>query len=277
MRKIIGLLNWKLRAWFGTIQKTRHLIESGAPVKIFTDHQPAQDIADLTTLRTSSAVRQNLRLIRASQFVSQYTNIKVVYRPGKDHVNAKALSRLIHLRTERHPDNDDDGVYGFIVTVVGLSMTTLRKLEEGYTKDAHLSLIYNNLRARLDRKDEILSQEIPDDEVLPANIFQELVRFAPTNVQYQGFQARICYNHVLLYILNPLDGHPQLCVPANCHKIFFEAAHDHCNHASFEKSYKKLRPNYYIKNLSTSLHAYIKSCPSCQPNTARRHKPYGLL
>jgi len=145
------------------MQKVRHLIEGAAPVKIYTDHKSAEDIMDMTTLRSSSAVRQNLRLIRASQFVSQYPNVNVVYRRGKDNVNADALSWLIHLRTTQHPDNDDDDIYRFVVTVVGLSMSTLRRFEEGYTKDAHLSLIYDNLKSRLDRKENVLSHDIPND------------------------------------------------------------------------------------------------------------------
>ena|SRR5579859_6188272 len=87
----------------------------------------------------------------------------------------------------------------------------------------------------------------------------------------------MCYNHLLLYMIDPLDGHPRLCIPANCHKAFFDAAHDKSNHAGFEKAYKKLRANYYIKNLSNSLRSYIRSCPSCQINATSRYKPYGHL
>jgi len=260
-----------------TMQKIRHLIEGSNPTKIFTDHKGAEDIMDMTTLKTKSTVRQNLRLTRASQFVSQYPNVKIVYRKGRDNVNADALSRLIHLRTQHHPDNDTEGVYGFIVTVVGLSMATLSQLEEGYRKDRHLSFIYDEVKSRLDKKDLVLRREIPSDEVLPYNVFEEIDKFAPETVQYQGFQGRLCYNYLLLYIVDPLDGHPRLCIPANCHKIFFEAAHDNSTHAGFEKAYKKLRPNYYIKNLAASLRAYIRSCPSCQVNNTLRHKPYGLL
>jgi hypothetical protein len=260
-----------------TMQKIRHLIEGPSPTKVFTDHEGAEDIMDMTTLKTKSAVRQNLRLIRASQFVSQYPSVRVVYRRGKDNVNADALSRLIHLRSQQHPDNDVEGVYGFTVTVVGLSMSTLRQLKQGYTKDRHLSLIYDEVKARFKKKDEVLQRQIPDDEVLPNDIFEELDKYAPETIQYQGFQGRLCYNHLLLYILDLLDGHPRLCIPANSHKLFFEAAHDHSSHAGFEKAYKKLRPNYYIKNLASSLRAYIRSCPACQVNNTLRHKPYGLL
>lgn len=265
-------------AWIiWTIQKVRHLIEASPPVLIYTDHKPAEDIMHMTVLHTSAAVRQNLRLIRASQFVSQFPNVKVVYRRGKDNVNADALSRLIHLRTDSQPQEWTEGIHGFIVTVVGLSMATLRQFEEGYVKDAHLSLIYDKLKTKIKHKEDITSTNLPADGVLPYNVFEEIDKFAPTDVQYQGFQGRILYNHLLLYILDPIDNYPRLCVPANCHKLFFEAAHDNSNHAGFEKAYKKLRPNYYIKNISSSLRAYIKSCPSCQINSTVRHKPYGLL
>jgi hypothetical protein len=208
---------------------------------------------DMTTLKSSSAVRQNLRLIRASQYVSQFQNVTVVYRRGKDNVNADTLSRLIHLRTRHHADNDHDGVYGFVTTVVGLSMSMLRQLEEGYVKDKHLSLIYENVKSKIDKKTDVLAQTITDDQVLPYNVLKEIDKFAPAEVQYQWFQVRVCYNHILLYIVDPLDDHPHLCIPTSCHKMFFQAAHDNSSHAGFEKAYKKLRPNYYIKNLSTSL------------------------
>jgi len=106
------------------MQKTRHLIEGSAPVKVYTDHKSAEDILSFKSFKTTSSVRQNLRLTRESQFVSQYPNVTIVYRPGKDNVNADALSRLTQLRTRQIPERSDDqeGVYGFnfAVTVVGL-------------------------------------------------------------------------------------------------------------------------------------------------------------
>src|SRR6202043_306917 len=112
-----------------TIQKLCHLIEGVGPTKIFTDHKPASDILFSKTLKTSSSVRMNLRLIRASQFVSQYPSITIVYRPGKDNINADALSRLVRLRAKHENAREEEGgVYGFLTTVVGVSMTTPRHL-----------------------------------------------------------------------------------------------------------------------------------------------------
>lgn len=49
-----------------TIQKLCHLVEGTALTKIFTDHQAAADILSSKTLKTTSSVRMNLRLIHAS-------------------------------------------------------------------------------------------------------------------------------------------------------------------------------------------------------------------
>jgi len=260
-----------------TIQKLRHLIECVGATKIFTDHKPAADILASKQLKTSSSVRMNLRLIRASQFVSQYPNVKIVHRPGKDHVNADALSRLVRLRTKHEdPRDDEGGVYGFLTTVVGVSMSTLRQLEEGYTKDRHLALIYDNIRDRIKVKNDY-ALEIDEKAVVPYKEFARIDKLAPDEVEYQGFQGRLLRGHILLYIVDPLDNHPRLCIPTNCHQVFFEAAHDKNVHAGYKKAYTALRQNYYIKNLARALRSYVQTCPTCQQNSTLRHRPHGQL
>jgi len=262
-----------------TVQKLRHLIEGFAPTKIFTDHNAAADILSSRTLKTTSSVRMNLRLIRASQFISQYPNIRIVHRPGKDHVNADALSRLVQLRTKHeNPREDEGGVYGFLTTtVVGVSMTTLRLLEEGYTKDRHLSLIYDAIRSKMKIKDDYAATELPKDAMIPYKEFQRIDKLTPDEIEYNGFQGRFLKGHILLYMTDPLDKHPRLCIPESCHQTFFEAAHDKNVHAGYQKAYSLLRQNYYMKNLSRALRSYIQSCPKCQLNNTLRHKPYGQL
>jgi hypothetical protein len=264
-----------------TIQKLRHLIEGIGPTMLYTDHKPAADILSSTTLKTSSSVRMNLRLIRASQFVSQYPTVKIVYRPGKDNVNADALSRLVKLRTvhDPTPDGDDEGVYGFLTTVVGVSMSTLRLLEEGYANDPHFRLIYDNVRERMKIRDEMLVESNNDDNnaIVSYKEFSRIDKLAPEEIEYNGFQGRLLRGHILLYIRDPITGHPRLCIPSNCHKTFFEAAHDKNVHAGYHKAYNLLRQHYYIKNLSRALRSYVQSCPSCQQNNTLRHMPHGQL
>jgi hypothetical protein len=77
------------------VRKTRYLIESGARVHtaaVFTDHTAATEIArQTTTLMSLSTGKLNLRLIRASQYLSQFS-LDVRYRPGKIHLVPVALS-----------------------------------------------------------------------------------------------------------------------------------------------------------------------------------------
>ena len=97
---------------------------------MYTDHKSAEDILTSTSLKTNATVRQNLRLIRASQFLSQYPHVRVIYRPGRDMVNADAISRL-HRIEEAEWDKDQD-VFGFVVTVVGVSTDVLKEIIKGY-------------------------------------------------------------------------------------------------------------------------------------------------
>lgn len=263
-----------------TIQKLRHLIEGIGPTLLYTDHKPAADILSSTTLKTSSSVRMNLRLIRASQFVSQYPSIRIIYRPGKHNVNADALSRLVKLRTiHEPPPANDEGVYGFLTTVVGVSMSTLRLLEQGYAEDPHLRLIYDNIRKKMKLRDETVAAANRNDNtaVVSFKEFSKIDKLAPEEVEYNGFQGRLLRGHTLLYINDPVTGHPRLCIPSNCHKTFFEAAHDKNVHAGYHKAYNLLRQHYYVKNLSRALRSYIQTCPSCQQNNTLRHKPHGQL
>jgi len=242
---------------------------------MFTDHKAAEDILTMKTFKTSSAVRQNLRLIRASQFMSQYPHIVIVYRPGKDHVNADALSRLKSVSSSDTAETDS--VFGFVATVVGLSMPVLIEFTEGYKKDRHLSLIYDHLVRRLDKQEVNTVKEVEGRP--PPTSYASVAKVpggGPHQAKYGGFSARRINGHTLLYIEDQ-DRHPRLCVPASCHRLLFKCAHDDANHAGFERAYKRLRPNYYIKNLSGSLRLYVTTCPSCLRNNPDRHKPFGQL
>ncbi len=77
-----------------TMQKLRHIIEGMEKVIIFTDHKAAEDIAKMIKLKTASPDKHNKKLIRSSQYISQFPNVEVRYRKGVENINADALSRL---------------------------------------------------------------------------------------------------------------------------------------------------------------------------------------
>ena len=76
------------------VRRVRHMIEAAKHTTvIFTDHNANTSIAKQTTLSSSNTDKLNLRLVRASTYLSQF-RLEVKYRPGKDHIVPDALSRL---------------------------------------------------------------------------------------------------------------------------------------------------------------------------------------
>lgn len=79
------------------IKKTRHLIEFDFSVHItliFIDHTIVTSIVKQIKLTSFSTDKLNLRLIRASQYLSQF-NLNVRYCLDKIHLMSDALSRLL--------------------------------------------------------------------------------------------------------------------------------------------------------------------------------------
>ena len=75
------------------------------PIVIYTDHSAAVPIFRQTTLATSSTDKLNLRLVRASQYLSSF-NVAIRHKSGKSNVVSDALSRLPG-RLPSQPDSGD--------------------------------------------------------------------------------------------------------------------------------------------------------------------------
>ena len=55
------------------VRKIRHMVDSAIGTIVFTDHPPILGIEEQTSLKTASSAKVNLRMIRASQFLSQFS------------------------------------------------------------------------------------------------------------------------------------------------------------------------------------------------------------
>ena len=77
------------------VRKIRHMIESTEcpPTIIYTDHSAAIPISRQTSMTTSSTDKLNLRLVRASQYLSGF-NLTLRHKSGKTNIVPDALSRL---------------------------------------------------------------------------------------------------------------------------------------------------------------------------------------
>lgn len=121
------------------VKKVRHMIESSkAKVIIQTDHSAIIDILQqLSITSTTSMMRLNLRLVRASQFLQQF-KLDVRHKPGKEHIIPDALSRLASANSPptdaRHSELDALFVYN--TTLIEIHLTLVSRILAGYDADS---------------------------------------------------------------------------------------------------------------------------------------------
>ena len=178
-----------------------------------------------------------------------------------------ALSRLAHRLVQDSNDvygfstaitNNSDTV-GYTTFMIGFSSSILEKLEDGYRKDRHFTTIYDAIKKKIDLKTSTLSEQISPGDILPSDIFSKLDKLALNEIEYNNFQGRMCYGHLILYMKDPLDDHLRFYIHSNCHEDFFKNIYDNVTHAGFYRAYVCLHHNYYIKSLSAILRDYISA------------------
>ena len=232
-----------------TLRKISHLLIQALNkrVIIFTDHSATTDIARQVTLSSSSADRLNLRLVRASQYVSQF-DLDVRWRPGKQNVVPDALSRLLH-RKEEHRDFKSPGVldeiFAFNFTCTQMSTEYKDKLLKAYAEDKKWSKVLDMLNEER-RNHQEQDGGVTEDITLP-------------NIQF-------FLRDELIYYRDALDNRERLCIPKSLEQNIFDQSHDMKSHAGFHRTYERIVQNYYMRHLTRRLKCYILHCPSCQLN-----------
>ncbi len=120
------------------IKKLRHLVESSrASVIIQTDHSAILDIMQQSSITsTSSTMKMNVCLVRASQFLQQF-RLVVRHKPGKEHIIPDALSRLASANRAGHNKvySELDALFTYHTTLVEISPDLIKRILDGYLAD----------------------------------------------------------------------------------------------------------------------------------------------
>ena len=249
-----------------TLRKISHLLLQAPNKKviIFTDHSATTDITRQVTLSSSSTDRLNLRLVRASQYVSQF-DLDVRWRPGKQNIVPDALSRLLHSKEEERDTKSPgvlDEVLAFNMTYTQMSPGYKENLQEAYANDKKWSKISNMLREERQRlwaqNANAATQETNEGDITLPNI-------------------QFFLREDLIFYRDSLDDRERLCIPKSMEQKIFDQAHDKRSHGGFRRTYERIVQNYYMRHLTRRLKRYILHYPECQLNQTKRHAPYGSL
>ena len=254
-----------------TIKKVRHMVESSQKAVIIqTDHSAILDIMRQSSIvATSSTLRMNVRLVRASQFLRQF-RLEVRHKPGKEHVVPDALSRLASANTtsslsEDHSELDvlyacatqaidihdvQHGGYEFSSTQVQMSEIFRNRLAEGYRNDPRWSKII-----------KVLDNKDATEQAFNAGEVSSL----PFVRGSDG-----------IFHVDRFTGLKRLCIPEPLVKDIFDMAHSE-GHPGFDRCYEIVSKSWYIHGLTRLLRSYIRHCPQCLVFQTRRHRPYGSL
>ena len=239
-----------------TIKKIRHMVESCKhPVIIQTDHSAIVDIMRKSSITaTTSTVRMNTRLVRASQFLRQF-RLDVRHKPGKEHIVPDALSRLASTKPSTIADDHSEldalfAGYEYHSTQVNMSEAFRNRLLEGYDRDPRWAKIIGILEDKKSTEQKFGS-EVAD---LP------FVR---------GEDG-------LIFHVGKFNGIERLCIPEPLVKDIFDMAHSE-GHPGFERCKEVIAKSWYIHGLTRLLRDYIRHCPQCLVYQTRRHRPYGAL
>ena len=131
--------------------KVRHIVESTPKTIVYTNYGSALFIAKQTTLSTSSTIRLNLRVVRASEYIQRFRNIEFRHKPGAQYIVLDALSRLQPITSEtNYLEGELDSLWAHAYTITALveiSLELKTRLLEGYASDpkwAKIAEVLNN-------------------------------------------------------------------------------------------------------------------------------------
>ena len=293
-----------------TIRKVRHLVESSKrKIVVYTDHSATIDIVKQASLTTTSTLRLNLRLIRASQYLQQF-DLEVRHKPGKRNVIPDALSRLASTNVSLSQRKDHaeldalhvTNAYAYTTTLVEMSNDFKARIVKGYQEDPSWNKILAILKREESYHDEdaaklpfVLGEEntlesqqeqaSPEANTLESQQEQASPEASGRVPSPAGQAGRVpspaeqaeSSDGRLIYHVDKTTGVKRLCIPQAVVKDILDIAHSASGHLGFARCYERVSSSWYIRGLTRCLRDYLKHCPECLVYQTRRHAPYGSM
>ena len=265
------------------IKKVRHLIESSqACVIIQTDHSAILDILQQSSITsTTSTMRMNLRLIRASQFLQQF-KLDVRNKSGKEQIIPDALSRLASMNVGcSDPSHSElDALFTYNATFIEIHPNLISRILAGYEDDEYWARLRHWVQANEDLGDDktVLPfitggsyRSDSDPYMVPrpkssTNAAFEATSHAPaesdTTVVVEDPTLPPPDKTKLLYQVNRTIGNLRLCIPPTVALDILQIAYGE-GQPGFSRCYEIVMQSWYIRGLTKLLKEFIRHCPQC--------------
>ena len=291
------LTELEIAGFVWVIKKVRHLVESSrAHVIIQTDHSAILDILQQSSITsTTSTMRLNLQLVRASQFLQQF-KLDVRLKSGKEHIIPDALSRVASANVgQADPSYSElDALFTYNTTLVEIHPELILRILAGYKTDNYWSRFHRQVQANKDLSADkaslpfVLGSTPPTDadpyltprpegeaKVLPApQVSRSLSVERPQSDNTNGLP--LADKTKLLYHVNRLTGVHCLCIPPSVAPDILAIAHGE-GHPGFSRCYEIIARSWFIRGLTKLLRSFIRHSPQCLTLQTKRHPPYESL
>ena len=281
------------------IKHVRHIIDfiKRSPTIIYTNHSAAMSIFKQTSLATFNTDKLNLRLIRASQYLSSF-NIVIRHKASKINVISNALSRLSKKSSAQSDSSDKievlDALYDYIVdlknhesrtvtiqnlsaifyhvTLIEISNNFKQRFKDAYVVNKHWKKMLKVItsRQRPSAVSEVIGERQPSDA-------EEISTPPSTKIEKSLRGIRFRLKDELVYYISKTKKKDRLCISAFMKQKIFRVVYDLNSHSGFHRIYDRLINSVYIRQLTKRLTTYIDYCSECQLNQIKRHSPYESL
>lgn len=214
--------------------------------------QKFQVITDHSALKWLKNVKEpTSRLMRWCLKLQDY-DFDIIHRPGKDHLNADALSRWSFTPEE------------------------IAEVSEDIEDNPELNKVLKNLQ-QAQRLDPVLSKYFPylEDGILPEDLAESQrilietkdIILGPDNILYRVFKSR--RSEIAQQILIPIKMRPEIL--ALCHDSKLGA------HLGFFKTFDRIKERFYWNQMQRDIRNYVMSCQFCNKRKFRRQRKLGKM